>query len=465
MSSESAIRVSGVGKCYHIYRQPRDRLLQFLSSGRKSLYREFWAVRNVSFDVRRGESVGIIGRNGSGKSTLLQIVCGTLTPTQGEVDVRGRVAALLELGAGFSPDFTGRENVFINGSILGLSTAELERRYEEIIDFAEIGEFVDQPIKTFSSGMVVRLAFAIQACVEPDILVVDEALAVGDERFQRKCFARIEDLKRKGTSILFVSHVAETVLSLCDRVLLLDHGQRLAMGAPLATVRAYQRLIYAPREEQESLARQMQEGDSRQSLDSPGTLSASSPQEEEAAPPSLCGFDPDLVPTSTVSYPVQGAEIEDIRIVDDLGRVVNVLEPGRAYTVISAGIFHGEARLVHFGIHLRSINGIVVAGQRYPHQGETLERVPSNSRFEVRFRVEMRLPPGCYFIGGGVWSNHEPQCLHRIVDKAMFRMLSPERQYAFGLLDSAAEPPRLQLRRDNGSPACANDTVAGGLYS
>lgn len=445
MSSDLAIRVSGAGKCYHIYRQPRDRLLQFLFSGDK-LYREFWALRHVSLDLHRGESVGIIGRNGSGKSTLLQIICGTLTPTEGEVAVHGRVAALLELGAGFSPEFTGRENVFINGAILGLSAEEIGERYTEIVDFAEIGDFVDQPVKTYSSGMVVRLAFAIQACVNPDVLVVDEALAVGDERFQRKCFARLEDLKRQGTSILFVSHVAETVLALCDRVLLLDQGRRLAMGPPLTTVRAYQRLIYAPRHEQEAIAAALMAEDARSSeyvTDTRGDHRLP----DNSSPPQLDSrFDPTLVPTSTVSYPLQGAEITDIRITDDLGVSVNILEAGRTYTVVSIGVLHEEATSVHFGVHLRTVQGSVVAGQRFPSQGESIDRIPAGTRFEVRFRFRMALLSGCYFVGGGVWSDHEPQCLHRVIDKIMFRVLASERVYAFGAFDSTAQPPELSLR-------------------
>lgn len=445
MSSDLAIRVSDAGKCYHIYRQPRDRLLQFLNS-RKKLYREFWALRHVSLDVRRGESVGIIGRNGSGKSTLLQIICGTLTPTEGDVAVHGRVAALLELGAGFSPDFTGRENVFINGAILGLSAEEIGKRYEEIVEFAEIGDFVDQPVKTYSSGMVVRLAFAIQACVNPDVLIVDEALAVGDERFQRKCFARLEDLKRQGTSILFVSHVAETVLALCDRVLLLDQGRRLSMGPPLTTVRAYQRLIYAPRDEQESLAAALMADDAR-TAEFIG--SAGDEQRDAEIPPAPqpdSRFDPALVPTSTESYPLQGAEITDIRITDDLGVAVNILEAGRTYTVVSMGAVHEAATSVHFGVHVRTVQGTVVSGQRFPSQGESIDAIPAGTRFEVRFRFRMALLPGTYFVGGGVWSDHEPQCLHRVIDKTMFRVLASDRVYAFGAFDSTAQPPELALK-------------------
>jgi lipopolysaccharide transport system ATP-binding protein len=197
-----AIAVRMLGKCYEIYAQPRDRLLQSIFRGRRQFFQPFWAVTGLSFEVRRGETVGIIGRNASGKSTLLQLVAGTLTPTTGTITVHGRVAALLELGSGFNPEYTGRENIFLNGSILGFSRESMMRRYAEIIAFADIGEFVDQPVKTYSSGMLARLAFAVAIHSDPELLIVDETLSVGDEAFQRKCFARIHELRERGTSIL-----------------------------------------------------------------------------------------------------------------------------------------------------------------------------------------------------------------------------------------------------------------------
>lgn len=240
MSSEIAIQLQDVSKCYHIYDKPRDRLAQMLAGQRKQYYHEFWALRNVSFDIKRGETVGIVGRNGSGKSTLLQVICGTLNQSAGNVQTVGRIGALLELGSGFNPEFTGHENVYMNAAILGLSRAEVDERYDDIAAFADIGEFIHQPVKTYSSGMIVRLAFAVQAMVDPDILIVDEALAVGDERFQRKCFARLDELKAKGTSILFVSHSGPQVVELCDRAILMERGERICTGSPMSVVRAYQ---------------------------------------------------------------------------------------------------------------------------------------------------------------------------------------------------------------------------------
>lgn len=252
MSSEIAIKVEGLSKCYQIYDQPRDRLKQFIlprvqrlvAQSPRQYYREFWALKDVSFDVKKGETVGIIGRNGSGKSTLLQIITGTLAPTEGTVITHGRIAALLELGSGFNPDFTGRENVYLNGALLGFSTAQIDEKFDAIASFADIGEHLDQPVKTYSSGMLVRLAFAVQVQVEPEILIVDEALAVGDALFQKRCFQRIEKLVSDGTTVLFVSHNQESVRTLTNRALLLNKGRSVEWGLSSEVVLKYRKLLH-----------------------------------------------------------------------------------------------------------------------------------------------------------------------------------------------------------------------------
>jgi len=246
-SNDIAIRVSNLSKCYFIYDRSQDRLKQYIYPrlqrlvGRqpKNYFREFWALRDVSFEVKKGETVGIIGRNGSGKSTLLQIICGTITPTSGTVETKGRVAALLELGSGFNPEFTGRENVYMNGAILGLSKEEIDDRFDDIAAFADIGEFINQPVKMYSSGMYIRLAFAVAVNVEPQIMIVDEALSVGDIRFQNKCLRRLNEFKESGCSILFVSHSPTMIEAFCDRVVWLDHGVVKEIGLPNKLVRRY----------------------------------------------------------------------------------------------------------------------------------------------------------------------------------------------------------------------------------
>jgi lipopolysaccharide transport system ATP-binding protein len=253
MSSDNlAVRVQDLSKCYEIYDRPQDRLKQsihprlqrLLGREPKTYYREFWALKDVSFEVNKGEAVGIIGRNGAGKSTLLQLICGTLNPTSGSVEVEGTVAALLELGSGFNPEFTGRENVYLNAAMLGLTQEKIDDRFDEIAAFADIGDFLDQPTKTYSSGMLMRLAFAVNTCVEPEILIVDEALGVGDAPFQSKCFKRLRQLIADGTSVLFVSHDISTVSSICSQALWLKNGRTELWGEAKKVAKDYEKFCW-----------------------------------------------------------------------------------------------------------------------------------------------------------------------------------------------------------------------------
>lgn len=252
MSSEPIIAAEGLGKCYQIYESPAERLKQMLYPRAARLFgrsvdarfKEFWALRGVDFRISRGETVGILGRNGSGKTTLLQVLCGTLPHSEGRCEVQGRIAALLELGAGFKPEFTGRENVLINSAIVGIPEAEARARMQQVIEFSELGDVIDRPVKTYSSGMYVRLAFSAAIHVSPDILVVDEALAVGDARFQAKCFRRINEMKERGVTILFVTHATEQVAMHCSRALLLDEGRLIDDGHPREVSNRYLDLLF-----------------------------------------------------------------------------------------------------------------------------------------------------------------------------------------------------------------------------
>lgn len=241
MSSEIAIKVESLSKCYQIYDNPRDRLLQMLARGRKQYFREFWALSGISFELNKGETIGIVGRNGSGKSTLLQLICGTLNPTSGSVQANGRIAALLELGSGFNPEFNGRENVYMNAALLGLKMEEINARFDQIAAFADIGEFIDQPVKTYSSGMFVRLAFAVNIMSNPEIMVVDEALAVGDMAFQAKCMTALRRMQDRGVTVLFVSHDIGSIKSLCTRAAYLEHGKLKSFGKAALVVEKFER--------------------------------------------------------------------------------------------------------------------------------------------------------------------------------------------------------------------------------
>lgn len=275
MSSDNyAIEVKNISKCYQVYNKPVQRLKQILFGKQREHtervqrvnYDEFWALQDINFVLPRGETLGVVGKNGSGKSTLLQIIAGTLTPTSGSVTINGRVAALLELGAGFNNEFTGRENVYLNASLLGLSKEQVDNKLDDILAFADIGHFIDSAVRSYSSGMLVRLAFAIQAQLDPEILIVDEALAVGDAKFQAKCFNRLKKLKENGTSILFVSHATEQIVTHCDRAILLNDGLLLAQDRPKVVVNQYLDLLFGKNSKAKQAEKNVVENNSNISL-------------------------------------------------------------------------------------------------------------------------------------------------------------------------------------------------------
>jgi lipopolysaccharide transport system ATP-binding protein len=449
-----ALRVQNVSKCFFMFDSPRMRLKQFvfprlqrtMRSKPKNYFKEFWALKDISFDVRKGETVGIVGRNGAGKSTLLQLVCGTLTPTGGTIDTNGFVAALLELGSGFNPEFSGRENVYMNGYVLGLSKDDIDNRFDEIAAFADIGYFIEQPVKTYSSGMFVRLAFAVSVCVDPDILIVDEALSVGDEAFQRKCFARIEKLQSRGGTILFVSHSASTVIELCDRAILLDCGELLFDGVPKKAVSYFQRLIYAPKEKQPLIREEIKfaytkSQDLEQVFDAP--VERSTKIEALSMEDSLDGYDPNFRPQSTYRYVAKGAEIEDVKILDLGGKRVNILSSGGTYVYSYRVCFERSAMRVRFGMLIKTVNGYELGGAvSAPSFQEGIEFVESGSLYEVEFRFQCLLASGTYFLNAGVMGivDELEEFLCRILDVDMFRVIAPVKSTTTGIIDFNAMP-------------------------
>lgn len=449
-SEEIAVRVANLSKLYEIYDRPEDRLKQstlpklqqFIRRPPKQYYREFWALKDVSFEVKKGETVGIIGRNGSGKSTLLQIICGTLAPTSGTVETNGRVAALLELGSGFNPEFTGRENVYMNGAVLGLSEEEISARFDAIAAFADIGQFIEQPIKIYSSGMVVRLAFAVAINVDPQILVVDEALSVGDELFQRKCFSRIESIKNNGATILFVSHSGATVVQLCDHALLLDLGEKLAMGAPKIIVGKYLRLLYAPQDRRELIREEIRVGcwnphvpvaSTTPHTPAPESMDIEHPIEVEGEE----YFDPSLEPQSTMAYETRGAYIEAPEILTLSGRKVNCVVRGRVYRYTYKVRFDRGATNVRFGMLIKTVSGLELGGgASAPALAQAIPYVAPASEAHVELRFTAALNPGTYFLNAGVVGTigSEETYLHRILDAYMFRVLPITNNTSTGLV-------------------------------
>lgn len=439
MCSEIAINVSAINKCFHIYDKPRDRLMQMLMRGRKRYYREFWALKDISFQIERGSTVGIVGRNGSGKSTLLQLICGTLNPTGGGIETRGRIAALLELGTGFNPEFTGRENVYMNASVLGLSKEETDSRFDEITAFADIGLFIDQPVKTYSSGMLVRLAFAVAINADPEILIVDEALSVGDELFQRKCFARLEAIRSKGATILFVSHSGSTIVELCDHAILLDSGELLAQGNPKTIVSQYQKLMYAPVDKRENIRSAIRDGLTIQAIERDALESAFFASEVASSEATEDFFDENLKSSSIVEFESHGAYIDHPYITDIDGRAVNNLVRGRRYLYNYRVQFERAAERVRFGMVIRTTTGLALGGAHSSSGSQVISVVESDTQLLVSFQFDCLLNPGTYFVNAGVFGTssdgQEETVMHRLVDAVVFRVVPVQNNLATELVD------------------------------
>lgn len=446
MSSEIAISVEGLSKSFPIYTKPYHRLMQMLAPGpHERWYREFHALHDINLVIRRGETVGIVGRNGSGKSTLLQLICGTLTPSQGSVTVNGRIAALLELGAGFNPEFTGRENVYMNATVLGLDRKEIDARFDDIAAFADIGDFIEQPVKSYSSGMYIRLAFAVAINVMPDILIVDEALSVGDEAFQRKCYARIDAIRDAGATVLFVSHSAGTVIELCDRAILLDRGELLVEGVPKYVVSRYHKLAYAPINKLEEV-KQILRQEHRASAN---VLPLATKHSDENALPAQLAEDVDkaylderLVPQSTVRYEHRGALIEGPRIETLDGRSVNVLRAGDEYIYLYKVSFQQAAMAVRMGMMIKTVSGLELGGGATAPNSVSELIVTPGQQIEARFRFRALLAPGVYFMNAGV-SAHAADgetYMDRLIDALMFRIMPDEHRLATGWVDFEMRP-------------------------
>lgn len=421
MSSDAIIQVNQVGKVFPIYQKSHHRLMQMLSprARKGQWFREFHALDAVSFTVGRGESVGIVGRNGSGKSTLLQIICGTLAASTGSAVVNGRVAALLELGAGFNPEFTGRENVYVYGAVLGLARREIEERFSEITEFADIGEFIDQPVKTYSSGMFVRLAFAVAINVTPDVLVVDEALAVGDAKFQAKCFARLRELREQGTSILFVSHSTEQIVTHCDRAVLLDGGRLLMDGAPKEVVHHYLDLLFGKNGSSESLPGPYASGD--EALQEDGFL----------ATPAF-GTDPFSAHPNYNPHEYRwgdrAAVLQDFHLEIGGRAFPQIVSNGEAARLSLAVRFEQEVQRPILGLTIKNTEGVTVYATNSEMQEVSemsgVGSAGSSLRIDVDFSC--RLGSGDYFISVGVASRQGDEVVphDRRYDAIHFQVIS-----------------------------------------
>ncbi len=425
-----SISVKNIGKCYHIYANPQDRLKQTLLGRFGNYYREFWAVRDVSFDLRRGEALGIIGRNGSGKSTLLQLITGTLKPTVGSVSVHGRVAALLELGSGFNPEFTGRENVYLNGALLGLKRVEIDDRFDRIAGFADIGSFIDQPVKTYSSGMLVRLAFAVQVQIEPDVLIVDEALAVGDALFQKRCFAQLEKLTANGTSVLFVSHDQEAMRTLTHRAILLSGGEMKSTGTSAQVLLDYRKLLH----DEESAYFNRANVEMARKVPSPGSLEV---------PANLTGR------SDRFAFGDRDAEVIGVTTLNDAGEPASLFHPMDRIRIRIECQIHKPLTHLNVGLRIRSKEGLKVYSWGTLNQdiaiasghavGEKFweKSFTAGQRVVVDFDCPCRLGTNLYEVQGSITEEGKPyygeqRMLHWIDEAAFFHVMVKDREYFFG---------------------------------
>ena len=368
-----AIRVDHLSKVYKLYHKPSDRLKETL--GMKVPVREHYALDDVSFDVYRGETVGIIGTNGSGKSTILKIITGVLNPSGGKVTVNGRISALLELGAGFNMEYSGLENVYLNGTMIGFSREEIDARLDAILSFADIGDFIYQPVKTYSSGMFVRLAFAVAINIEPEILIVDEALSVGDVFFQAKCYRKFEDFKKMGKTILFVSHDLGSISKYCDRVVLLNQGVKMDEGAPKAMVDLYKRLLVHQEEEAQA---QAQESDEKESASAQADLQVQG------------GVWKDSLATNpeVLEYGEKQAEVVDFAVLDQSGRITNTVEKGSEFTIRMKVAFRETVEDPIFAYTLKDLKGTEITGTNTMFEKVSVDTQNPGDVREISLRAE-----------------------------------------------------------------------------
>ena len=417
MSSDDVVlSVRNISKCFEIYEKPVHRLYQTLLAGRRKFYKEFWALKDVSFDVRRGECVGIVGKNGAGKSTLLQIITGTLAPSSGEVQVRGRVAALLELGSGFNPEFTGRDNVYLNASILGLSRREIDERYDDIVAFADIGDFVDQPVKTYSSGMLVRLAFAVVAHVDADILIVDEALSVGDAFFQQKCMRFMRKFMADHT-LLFVSHDTGAVAGFCQRGILLNCGNVELIADAKTVVQRYLKNLYAGNQDIDGVASPTKDED-----DGPDPLFYRD-MRAEYLNNSGCRNDIEVFKFDPKdSFGLGGASVQSVYLSDDGGNALSWIVGGEMVDLHVKCVANQDLFSPIVGFFIRDRLGQDLFGDNtYLTYSENPLSVVAGQVFEAHFVFRMPfLAPGDYSICVAVATgSNKEHVQHQWINEAM----------------------------------------------
>jgi teichoic acid transport system ATP-binding protein len=413
-NSACAIQVKDVTKIYKLYDKPIDRLKESLHPGHKEYHRKFYALDKISFDVKKGETVGIIGTNGSGKSTILKIITGVLTPTTGEVKVDGTISALLELGAGFNMDYTGIENIYMNGTMMGFSKKEMDEKLQDILDFADIGDFVHQPVKTYSSGMFVRLAFALAINVEPEILIVDEALSVGDVFFQAKCSRRMEEIRKRGTTILMVTHDMGSIIKYCDKVVLLNRGSFVAEGAPGHMVDLYKKILAGQMDSlEEELQTEMND------------FSGDGAQQKARQYEGLMK-DKITINANRTEYGDGRAEIFDLGLFDGRGNLTNLLLKGEMFTIKERIRFNAPIEAPIFTYTIKDKKGTDLTGTNTMFEGADVKPVKNGDVYDVEFTQKMTLQGGEYLLSMSCtgFENGQHVVYHRLYDVANITVIS-----------------------------------------
>ena len=403
---------------YKLYDKPSDRLKEALGLTKKKLYKEHYALRDGNFDIQEGECVGIIGTNGSGKSTILKIITGVLTPTQGEVKVDGRISALLELGAGFNMEYSGLENVYLNGTMIGFSKEEIDARLDDILEFADIGDFIHQPVKTYSSGMFVRLAFAVAINIDPEILVVDEALSVGDVFFQAKCYHKFEEFKKQGKTILFVSHDLSSVSKYCDRVILLNKGVKLDEGSPKQMVDLYKQLLVG----QDPVKQQEADKEKKAAVQSEGTGNF------QANP-------------NMLEYGNRMAEIIHFEVLDDRGMLSNTIEKGTEFKIRMKVHFNEDIQEPIMAYTFKNIKGTEITGTNTMFEKAQVARSGAGDECTVTFTQNMDLQGGEYLLSFGCtgYKDGDFTVFHRLYDACNITVVSSKNTVGFYDMNSRIE--------------------------
>ena len=430
MDKNLAISVQGVSKIYKLYDKPIDRLTEAVSLTHKSYHRDFFALSDISFEVKKGETVGIIGTNGSGKSTILKIITGVLSPTTGTAEVSGNISALLELGAGFNSEYTGLENIYMNGTMMGFSRQEMERRMDDILRFADIGDFVNQPVKTYSSGMFVRLAFALAINVDPEILIVDEALSVGDVFFQAKCYRRMEEMMKNGTTILMVSHDMGSIIKYCDKVVLLNRGHFVAQGEAGKMVDLYKKILANQTDElAEALIEQKKEA-----LGLPVEAAVSDKRMKDRM-----NLNPEVQ-----EYGDGRASFEDFGTLDARGNVTNLLLKGEMFTIRERVRFHAPIENPIFTYTLRDKKGTDITGTNTLFEGTEIKPVKDGDVYTVSFRQKMNLQGGEYLLSMSCtgYENGEHVVYHRLYNVLSLTVISNKNTVGFYDMGSEVEAVR-----------------------